>query len=198
MHGMMRRVRRVRGCGRFELPIRVATHHPQGKANATKYDCRNACKANWWLTLLQIEFLDTRLIWSNGSAFDTDRVLLNSFGSIESDLVVRLVTVLEAQIVILEINVEVGEDELVLDVLPDNTGHLVAVELDDGVLDLDLLRHVASSLVEESYGDSRRPGKGEGDGKRSKNWTSRSWQAGGPDETSSCWKCGRHCEMREV
>lgn len=29
-------------------------------------------------------------------------------------------------------------DELVLDVLPDDAGHLVAVELDDGVLDLDL------------------------------------------------------------
>lgn len=90
------------------------------------------------LTLLELELFDTGLIRSDGGTLDTDRVLLDSLGSIDGDLIVGLVTVLEAEIVVLEVNIEVRVDELVLDGLPDDTGHLVAVELDDGVLDLDL------------------------------------------------------------
>ena len=47
---------------------------------------------------------------------------------------------LDAEVVVLQIDVEVRKDQLVLDELPDDPGHLVAVELDDGVLHLDL-RH---------------------------------------------------------
>ena len=43
--------------------------------------------------LLELEFLDTLLVWGNGGALDTNRVLFDSFGSIDSDLVVGLVTV---------------------------------------------------------------------------------------------------------
>ena len=48
------------------------------------------------------------------------------------------VAVLHAQVVVVEVDVEVGEDQLVLDQLPDDAGHLVAVEIDDGVLNFDL------------------------------------------------------------
>ena len=97
-------------------------------------------------TLLEVELLDSRLIGGDGGALDAHRVLLDSLGGVNGDLVVGLVAVLEAEIVVLEVDVEVGEDELVLDVLPDDAGHLIAVELDDGVLDLDLGsgRHGAS------------------------------------------------------
>lgn len=90
------------------------------------------------LTLLQMELLDAGLIRGDSGTLDADRVLLDGLGSIESDFVVGLVSVLEAQVVVLEVDVKVGEDELVLDALPDDAGHLVAVKLDDGVLDLDL------------------------------------------------------------
>ena len=89
-------------------------------------------------TLLQLELLHTSLIGSDSSALDTDRVLLDSLGSINGDLVIGLIAVLEAEIVVLEVDVEVWVDELFLDILPDNAGHFVTVELDDGVLDLDL------------------------------------------------------------
>ena len=100
-------------------------------------------------TLLEVEFLYTRLIGGDGSALDTDGVLLDGLSGVEGDLVVGLVTVLEAEIVVLEVDVEVRVDELVLDVLPDDAGHLVPVELDDGVLDLDLAsdRHGSSCSV---------------------------------------------------
>src|SRR3712207_8532429 len=42
------------------------------------------------------------------------------------------------EVEVAEVDVQVGEDQLVLDELPDDPGHLVTVELDDGALDLDL------------------------------------------------------------
>jgi hypothetical protein len=92
-----------------------------------------------WLTLLKIKLLDTGLIGSDCRALDTHRILLNSLGGIDGDLIVRLITVLKAEIVVLEVNVEVWVDEFVLDILPDYPSHLISIELDDGILDLDLL-----------------------------------------------------------
>ena len=49
--------------------------------------------------------------------------------------------------VIIQIHVEVRQDQTVLDVFPDDTGHLVAVEFDDFAFDLDF-GHGLSSLSE--------------------------------------------------
>ena len=51
-----------------------------------------------------------------------------------------------AEVVIEQVDVEIGMDQLVLDQLPDDAGHLVAVDLDDGVGHLDL-RHCGVNLV---------------------------------------------------
>ena len=76
----------------------------------------------------------------DGGAFHPDADLAGLVGGVDGDLVVGLVAVLDAEVVIEEIDVEIGMDQLVLDELPDDAGHLVAVELDDRILDLDL-RH---------------------------------------------------------
>ena len=47
------------------------------------------------LTLLQLELLHTGLIWGNGGALDTNAILLDGLGSLNGDLVVGLVTVLQ-------------------------------------------------------------------------------------------------------
>jgi|TARA_R110002003_G_scaffold111_1_gene9401 hypothetical protein len=62
--------------------------------------------------LLQLEFLHSLLVWGDGRALDTDRVLLDGLGGVDGDLVVGLVTVLQTEIVVLEVNVEVRVDEL--------------------------------------------------------------------------------------
>lgn len=96
-------------------------------------------------TLLELELLNTGFIWGDGGTLDTDRVLLDGLGGINGDLVVGLITILESEIVVLEVDVEVWVDELVLDVLPDDAGHLITVQLHHWVLDLDLLesRHLS-------------------------------------------------------
>ena len=65
---------------------------------------------------------------------------LMAFGGVDGDLVVGLVAVLDAEVEIEQVDVEIGMDQLVLDELPDDAGHLVAVDLDDRILHLDL-RH---------------------------------------------------------
>ena len=36
------------------------------------------------------------------------------------------------EVIIFQVDIEIGEDQLVLDLLPDDAGHLVAVDLDNG------------------------------------------------------------------
>lgn len=50
------------------------------------------------------------------------------------------VPVLHTQIVVFEVDVQVWQDELLPNLLPDDTCHLIAVQFDNGVLDLDFLR----------------------------------------------------------
>ena len=52
------------------------------------------------------------------------------------NLVVRCVAILKPQIVVFQFDLDKGENQFVLDHLPDDAGHLVAVHFDDGVLRL--------------------------------------------------------------
>jgi hypothetical protein len=104
---------------------------------------------------LEAELLDPRLVRRDRRALDADAVLLDRVGGVDGDLVVGLVAVLDAEVVVLEVDVEVRVDQLVLDELPDDPGHLVTVELDDGALYLDL-RHVSKALL-TGADDRRRP-----------------------------------------
>jgi len=58
---------------------------------------------------------------------------------IHGHLVMRGITVLNPQVVIFQVDLQVGEDQLLLDELPDDTGHLVAVELHHRVQYFDFL-----------------------------------------------------------
>src|SRR5690606_22303502 len=50
----------------------------------------------------------------------------------------------DREVVVEQVDVEIGVDQLVLDELPDDPCHLVAVEFDDRILDLDF-RHSAEA-----------------------------------------------------
>ena len=90
--------------------------------------------------LLEAEFLHPCFVRGDRRAFDADAVFLDRMGSVDGDLVIGLVARLDAEIVVLEIDVEIGGDQLLLDEIPDDPGHFIAVEFDDWVLYLDL-RH---------------------------------------------------------
>ena len=63
-------------------------------------------------------------------------VLLGGVGRVDGDLVVGCVARLDAEVEILQVDLEIRQDQLLADLLPDDAGHLVAVHLDDGVLHL--------------------------------------------------------------
>ena len=74
---------------------------------------------------------DPRLVGRDRRAFDADAMLLDRIGRIDGDLVVGRVAILDRQVVIEEVDVEIGQDQPLADPLPDDPRHLVAVELDD-------------------------------------------------------------------
>jgi len=72
--------------------------------------------------LLQLELLDARLVGRDRRALDADAVLQDGVGGVDRHLVVGGVAVREPQVVVLDGEVEVGEDELLLDLGPDDAG----------------------------------------------------------------------------
>ncbi len=107
--------------------------------------------------LLEVELLNACFVRRDGGALHGDAVLLRGLRRIDRHLVIGGFPVLHPEVVILEFDVEVREDEPVLDELPDDAGHLVAVHLDDGVGDFDLC-HLIASLTPDSGGCANHPG----------------------------------------
>ena len=99
--------------------------------------------------LLEPELLDARLVGCDRRALHADPVLLDRVRGVDRDLVVGRVAALDAEVEVLQVDVEVRQDQLVLDELPDDPGHLVAVEFDDGISHLDL-RHSRQAIFGEA------------------------------------------------
>ncbi len=100
-------------------------------------------------TLLQIKLLNSRLIRRNSRTLNAHRVLLNRLRAINRNPIIRLIPILQSQIIVLEIDIQIRVDEFILNILPDDPRHLVAVELHYGVLDLDLLEGCHVARVDE-------------------------------------------------
>jgi hypothetical protein len=71
-------------------------------------------------------------------AFHADAVLQDRIRRVDRNLVVGPVALLDPEVVIVQVDIEMGQDQLVFDQLPDHARHFVAVQLDDGVQHFDL------------------------------------------------------------
>ena len=74
-------------------------------------------------------------------------MLQNRISGIDRDLVISCVAVLHTKVVVLKIDVEVRHDETVLDELPNDARHLIAIEFDDCIFNLDLCHESTSFFV---------------------------------------------------
>ena len=72
---------------------------------------------------------------------------LDCFGGVDCDLIVGGVAILDAQIIVVKVHVQIGEDQSVFDVLPNDTSHFIAIEFDDRAFYLNL-GHSASYLAD--------------------------------------------------
>ena len=79
--------------------------------------------------LVQLVLLHALGVGGDGSALDRHAVLLVGEGGIHGHLICGGIAVGQTQIVVLGLEIHKGEDQLVLDHLPQDAGHLVAVHL---------------------------------------------------------------------
>ena len=80
--------------------------------------------------LFQAEFFNSSLVRSDGCTFDAYVVLFNGLRRVNRYLVICVVTMFNPKIEVLDIEIQVGKNELVFDEFPDDSCHLIAIELD--------------------------------------------------------------------
>jgi hypothetical protein len=67
---------------------------------------------------LEAELFHAGFVRRDGRAFHADAVMLDGFGGIDGDLVVGLVAFFDREVVVFQVDVQIGQDQLVLDELP--------------------------------------------------------------------------------
>ena len=97
--------------------------------------------------LLEAKLFDSRLVRSNGCALDANPVLLDGVSGIDGDLVIGLVALFDAEVVVLERQIEVRVNEAVLDELPNDARHFVAIEFNDNALNLNFFHSFVLSTT---------------------------------------------------
>ena len=93
---------------------------------------------------LQMIFLHTGSIGGDGGALDSHTVLLGGVGGINGYLVIGFIPVFQAQVVVLCLQVYVWQKQVVLNHLPENPCHLIAIHLHDGGGHLNFVHTVSS------------------------------------------------------
>ena len=83
--------------------------------------------------LLEVELGDASLVRRDRGALDADLAGLDGVSGVDGHLIVCGVTVLHAEIEVLDVEIQVRVNQLVLDQLPDDSGHLITVELGNGL-----------------------------------------------------------------
>ena len=91
--------------------------------------------------LLQIVLGHALGVGGDGGALDANMILLDGVAGIPGNLVVGCVTVDQTQVVVFGVELDKRIQKLVLDHGPKDSGHFVAVHLNDGVLHFDLFHH---------------------------------------------------------
>ena len=88
--------------------------------------------------LLQVVLLHPLEVGGDGGALHAHVVDFDGLGRLDGDLVIGLVPVGQTQVIILRVQLHEGQNQLLLDHGPEDAGHFIAVDLDDGVLHFDL------------------------------------------------------------
>mmetsp|Transcript_44767 Transcript_44767/g.143390 ORF Transcript_44767/g.143390 Transcript_44767/m.143390 type:complete len:342 (+) Transcript_44767:1132-2157(+) len=93
-----------------------------------------------WPHLPQVELKDPSPVWRDRRALDADVVPDDGVGGIAGHLVIGLISVGDAQVVVVDLHVKKREYQLLLDHLPQHACHLVAIKLDYRIVHLYLLK----------------------------------------------------------
>ena len=86
---------------------------------------------------LELELLNSGLIRGDGGTLDPDLALLDGLSSLNGDFVISGISVLHPEIEVHDLKVKEGQDKFILDGLPDDSGHLITIELSHWVGNFD-------------------------------------------------------------
>ena len=88
----------------------------------------------------QVVFLHTVCVRGDGSAFYSNTIFFGSHCRVNRNLIFGGFTMFQSQIIILGVQIDVGGEQDILNHLPDDTGHLVAIHFNQGGRHLNLLK----------------------------------------------------------
>ena len=94
----------------------------------------------------QTKFFDAGFIRRDRRAFYADAIFTNGIGAINCNLVVGRIARLNAKVIIFQINIQIGQNQPFTDPFPDDPGHFIAIQFDDGVFHLDFCHGFAAFL----------------------------------------------------
>ncbi len=96
--------------------------------------------------LLQMIFFLSCTIRCNGRTLDSNAVLLCRKSRVLRHLIIGFIAVLQPEIIILGLQLHERKDQVLLDQLPDNSCHFIAIDLYDGSCHLNS-RHIPAPLL---------------------------------------------------
>ena len=87
----------------------------------------------------QTKLRNPRFVRGNGGAFYTDAMPFDGMGSLYRHLILGGVAMFDAQIVIVDGQIQIRQNQLILDIEPNDASHFVAIEFHHRLFDLYLV-----------------------------------------------------------
>ena len=115
-------------------------YHNGSTKNSSIQDCTNS-SIRAFVHFLQIVLRHSGFIRGNGGTFNSNSIFLGGFRCIYSYLVISLISVFQSKIIVFCLQVNKRKKKLILDQLPQNSGHLVPVHLNKRGLHLNFTHY---------------------------------------------------------
>ena len=127
------------------VPVRHQFRNVLADNRLAKHDAIQnvANRAIWRLPhLLQVKFFNSGFVGGYRCAFHADPVFQDCVCRINRHLVSRCITALDAQVVVVDVDIEIRQDQPIFNELPDDPRHFVAVNIDNRIYNFDLACHL--------------------------------------------------------
>ena len=121
----------TRKCDRF-LPVAYTWLNSLYNDRCTEYRSVKNCTDRTiraLIHLLEIIFVHTGMIWCDRRTFYCNTIFLSCFSSIDRNLVICFITIIQPEIIILCVQINKRKKEFIFDHFPEDSGHLISVHL---------------------------------------------------------------------
>ena len=93
--------------------------------------------------LLQVKFFNPGFVRGYRCAFHANAVFQDCVCRVNRHLVAGCITILDAQVVIVNVDIEIRQDQTIFDEFPDDSRHFVTVNINNRIYNFDLASHLS-------------------------------------------------------